>query len=79
MDVDRRGDAMLAQRLAHQRADGEIGHVVIVHHVEVDDVGAGGEHVVDFLAQPGKVGGQDGRGDAVGHGKLREILETHAF
>ena len=42
--VDRRLDAVLAQRLAHQRADGEVRHVVVVHHVEVDEVGAGGEH-----------------------------------
>ena len=25
-------------------------------------------HVVDFLAKPGEVGGQDGRGDQAGHG-----------
>src|SRR3546814_15787751 len=37
--VDRRGHAVLAQRLAHQWADGEVGHVVVVHHVEVHTVG----------------------------------------
>ena len=61
--VDRRGDAVLAQRLAHQRADGEIRHVVIVHHVEVDQVGAGSEHRLHFLAEAREVGGEDGRSD----------------
>ena len=28
-------------RLAHHRPDGEVGHVVVVHHVEVHQVGAG--------------------------------------
>ena len=40
---------MLAQRLAHQRADREVRHVVVVHHVEVDQVGAGGEHGLALL------------------------------
>ena len=31
----------LAQRLADQRPDREVRHVVVVHHVEMDDVGAG--------------------------------------
>src|SRR5690606_32390791 len=59
--VDGRGDAVLAQRRANHRADGQIGHVVVVHHVEVDDIGTGGENLVDFLAKPGKVGGQNRR------------------
>ena len=63
MHVDRRGDTVLAQRLAHHRADGQVRHVVIVHHVEVHEVGAGSQHGVDFLAQAGEVGGQDGGRD----------------
>ena len=56
-------DARLAQRLQHQGPDGQVGHVVIVHHVEVDDVGAGIEHGRYLFAEPGEIGGQDGRGD----------------
>ncbi|KAG1246384.1 hypothetical protein G6F68_014663 [Rhizopus microsporus] len=68
--VDRRGHAVLAQGRADHRADGQVRHVVVVHHVEVDPVGAGGEDVVDFLAEASEVGGQDGRGnEAVGHGR----------
>ncbi|MNN86455.1 hypothetical protein D3C81_2038790 [compost metagenome] len=57
---------MGTDRLAHQRAHGQIGHVMVVHHVEVDPVGAGLGHAADFLAQAGEVGGQDGGGDAEG-------------
>src|SRR3546814_10307339 len=41
MHVDRRADAELAQRLADRRAERQVRHVMIVHHVEVDDVGTG--------------------------------------
>ena len=34
-----------------------------VHHVDMDDVGAGGVDGADFLAQFGKIGGEDGWGD----------------
>ena len=71
MHVDRRRGSIrfhgvLLQRLADHRAEGQVGHVMVVHHVEVDPVGAGGQHVLDFLAQAGEVGRQDRRGDAVG-------------
>ena len=57
--VDRRRDAGLAQRLADQRADGQVRHVMVVHDIEVDPVGAGRQHRVDFFAQAGEVGRQD--------------------
>ena len=34
-----------------------------VHHIDMDPVGAGRLDGLDFRAQPGKVGGQDGRRD----------------
>ena len=40
MDVERQA-AVLAQRLHHHRADGDVGHEVAVHHVDMDPVGAG--------------------------------------
>ena len=71
MHVDRRRDAVLAQRFADERADREIRDVVIVHDVEVDEVRAGRNDGVDFLAEPREVGRQDRRGyPAVTH-KLR--------
>jgi hypothetical protein len=44
---------------------------VVIHDIEMDDIGAGSQYIVDFLAQPGEVGGQDRWRDAVaglGHG-----------
>ena len=71
VDVDRRGDAVLAQGLADERPDREVRDVVVVHHVEVDPVGAGREHRVDFVTETGEVGRQDGGGDdGVLHGAL---------
>ena len=32
---------------------------MVVHHVEVDEVGAGAQHGVDLFAQAREVGGQD--------------------
>jgi hypothetical protein len=61
--VDGRRDARLAQCLTHQRADREIRHVVVVHHVEMDDVRARRQHGPHFLAEPREIGGQDRRCD----------------
>jgi hypothetical protein len=67
--VDGGLDAPFAQRLAHQRPDRQVGDVVVVHHVEMDDVRAGGEHGLDLLPEAGEIGGKDGRGDEWGwHG-----------
>ncbi len=59
---------MRAQRLAHHRAEGEGGHVMVVHHVEVDPVGAGGDDGLHLVAQPGEVGREQAGGDAEGAG-----------
>src|SRR5215469_4320200 len=67
MHVDRHaGDGL--DRLAYQRADGEIGDVMVVHHVEVNQVSAGGDYGADFLAQASEVGGENRRRNlAVSH------------
>src|SRR5699024_8782342 len=64
--VDGRGDAVIAQRLADHRADRQVGHVVVVHDVEVHPVGAGFDNVFDFLAQAGEIGGKNAGGDQGG-------------
>jgi hypothetical protein len=38
---------------------------VIVHHIEMDDVGTGGNDIFDFIAQASEVGRQDAGGDKV--------------
>jgi hypothetical protein len=47
-------DPVLAQRRAHERTDGQVRHVVIVHHIEVHQVRAGGEHGFDLLPRRAK-------------------------
>ncbi len=65
--VYRRGHAVLAQRLAYQGTDGQIWHIMVVHHVKVHDVCACGEYVINFLTEPGEVGGKNTGSDFI-HG-----------
>mmetsp|Transcript_17956 Transcript_17956/g.54916 ORF Transcript_17956/g.54916 Transcript_17956/m.54916 type:complete len:303 (+) Transcript_17956:164-1072(+) len=77
--VDGGGHAVVAQGLAHHGADGKVRDVVVVHHVEVHHIGAGGEHVVDLLAELGKVSGEDGRRDEVLVGLKHVALGHHVL
>ncbi len=65
MHIDGGGYAVLAQGVAHRGAQRQVGNIVVVHHIEVHHIRAGGEHLLHFLPQPGEVGGQDRRGDEV--------------
>src|SRR4051794_10939365 len=56
MHVDRRLHTVFAQRLTNQRTDREIRNVVIVHDIEMDDVGPRLENGVDFLTEAREVG-----------------------
>ena len=58
--VDQVGD-----RGDDQRADRDRRDEVAVHDVDVDDPGAGVEHLVDLRAEPGEVGGEDRGSDPV--------------
>ena len=74
MDIDRHRNAVCrpgvrAHRLADHRPDGEVGDVMIVHDVEMDDVGTGADDGTHFLAEAGEISGQNGRGNSVFHGK----------
>ena len=55
---------ILAQSPANQRPHRQVGHVVVIHHIEMDDIGARFEHGLDLPAQAGEIGGKDGRRDA---------------
>ena len=61
--IDGRGYTVFAQRLAHQRTDGQIRYVVIVHDIEMDNICTGLEDIGHFLTQTGKVGGENGGGN----------------
>ena len=54
------------QRLAHHGADGQIRNVMVVHHIEVDEIGAGARHRLHFVAEAREVGRQNAGCDAIG-------------
>ena len=61
MHVDNR-PGQRADSRADQRTDGHVRHIVIVHDIEVNPVGAGRDHVGDFRPQTGKVGRKNAGG-----------------
>lgn len=63
VNIDRNAH-MRADGLTHHRPHGEIGHVVVIHHIEVDQVGASGLDGAHFLAQAGEIGRQEAWCDA---------------
>ena len=57
---------MLEQRLDDRQAEGQVGHEVVVHDVDVEPVGGRG-HGRGLVGEPGEVGGQDAGRDLNGH------------
>ena len=73
MHVERLG-RMGAQRLHHGGPDGDIGHEMPVHHVDMNPIRARCVDRADFIAKAREIGGEDrggdqGRGDggSIGH------------
>ena len=62
MHVNRRRSAR-ANGFANQRPNRQIGHIMVVHHVKVNPVGARGDDVGHLLAQLGEVGRKQARCD----------------
>ena len=76
---------MVTESLANHRPNSKVWHIVVVHDIEMDDVGSGLEDVVDLLSETGEVSGKNGGGDEVvlispdhveggggtGHGRLQ--------
>src|SRR5690606_5307543 len=56
----------LAHALHHRRAEADIGHEMPVHHVDMDEVGAGSVDCLNLFAQPGEIGRKDRGGDEDG-------------
>ena len=55
VDINLRGHTVLAQSIANQRSNGQVGNIVIVHDVEVDNIGPGLEDVIHFFSQAGEI------------------------
>src|SRR5579864_4237597 len=59
------------QRLTNQRSDRKVGNVVVVHDVEVNQVGASSHDCAYFVPETREISGEDGRGnEAWGHGAI---------
>ncbi len=41
VDIDRGGHTMLAQCFTDQRTDGQVGDIMVVHNIEVHNIGTG--------------------------------------
>lgn len=65
MDIDGGGNSVVTKGLADHRSDGQVGDIVVVHDIEVNNIGSGLKHIVDFLTQHGEIGRKDGRSDQV--------------
>jgi hypothetical protein len=66
------------QCLADHRSESQVGHIVVVHDIEMNPVGAGGKDGADLLAQAGEVGREDRGGNAVGGAHRRIVAVTIA-
>ena len=57
---------MRAERLDRRGAEGEVGHEMPVHHVDMDPIGALRLDGLDLLTEVGEIGREDGGGDLDG-------------
>ena len=65
VDVDRRGNTVVTQRLQHHRANRQVRHVVVVHDVEVHDIRTRRQRLSGILTQTGKISRQNRRGNQI--------------
>ena len=63
----------LMHRLDDGRAEGNVFHEMPVHHVQMHPVRAGVDRAADFVADAGKIGRQQRRGDDA----VMEIFRNH--
>jgi hypothetical protein len=56
VDIDGGRDAVVTQRLADHRADGQVGYIVIVHDIEMHPFRTGVEHCLGVFTQAGEIG-----------------------
>ena len=64
-----RGAGERPDRSAYERADRQVRHIMIVHHIEMDQVCTRRDDVIHFLAQAREVGGQNAGCNAIHDGE----------
>jgi hypothetical protein len=55
VDIDRGCNTVVTKGLADHGSDGQVRDVVVVHNIEVNNIGSGLQHVVDFGTKTGKI------------------------
>jgi hypothetical protein len=63
-------NAVVPQRFTEQWADRQVGYEMIVHDVEVHDVGTGIKDGTNVLSKSSEIGGQYRRGDQWCHSSI---------
>ena len=77
--INRRLNAVITQRRANQWPYSEVRHIVIIHYIEMHDVGTRIQHLRDLLAKTRKICRQDGWCNLkFGHGQLSHDFITGA-
>jgi hypothetical protein len=65
MNIDRSSNAVISKSLANQGSDGQIWDIVVVHNVEVNDIGSSLQDIVNFGTQLSEVSRKDGRSNQI--------------
>ena len=59
---------MRPNRLTDHGSNGEIGDVMVIHHVKMNKVSASSLNVPNLFAKSGKICGKDARGNPISRG-----------
>ena len=54
VNVDRGGNSMISKSFAYHWANSEVGDVVVVHNIKVNNIGSCLQYVVDFFSELGE-------------------------
>mmetsp|Transcript_4215 Transcript_4215/g.8052 ORF Transcript_4215/g.8052 Transcript_4215/m.8052 type:complete len:284 (-) Transcript_4215:234-1085(-) len=65
MDINGCGHSVITKSFAYHGSNGEVGHIVIIHDVKVNDISSCCKNIVNFLSKTSKVGRKDGGGDEI--------------
>ena len=65
VNINGGGHTVVTEGLADHGTNGQVGDIVVVHDVKVNNVGTGLQHVVDLSTKLGKVSRKDGRSNEV--------------
>ena len=56
-------EQVIVESLTHQRADGQIRNIVIIHYIKMNNIGTGSNYSGHIFTQPSEISRQYGRSD----------------